>query len=76
LACGVEGWTNNSYTEFDLNVPLALVMGSEGHGIRRLVKENCDALISIPLHGQLNSLNVSVATGVVLFEVLRQRRLK
>jgi 23S rRNA (guanosine2251-2'-O)-methyltransferase len=73
---GVEGGTNNSYTEFDLNVPLALVMGSEGHGIRRLVKENCDALISIPLHGQLNSLNVSVATGVVLFEVLRQRRLK
>lgn len=71
---GVEGGTATSYTEFDLNVPLALVMGSEGHGIRRLVKENCDALISIPMHGQINSLNVSVATGVVLFEVLRQRQ--
>ena len=70
---GVEGGTANSYTEFDLNVPLALVMGSEGHGLRRLVKENCDALISIPMRGQINSLNVSVATGVVLFEVLRQR---
>lgn len=72
---GVEGGTATNYTEFDLNVPLALVMGSEGHGIRRLVKENCDALISIPMHGQINSLNVSVATGVVLFEVLRQRKL-
>ncbi|HEX4945055.1 MAG TPA: 23S rRNA (guanosine(2251)-2'-O)-methyltransferase RlmB [Blastocatellia bacterium] len=71
---GVEGGTATSYTDFDLNVPLALVLGSEGHGIRRLVKENCDALISIPMHGQINSLNVSVATGVVLFEVLRQRR--
>lgn len=71
---GVEGGTATNYTEFDLNVPLALVMGSEGHGIRRLVKENCDALISIPMHGQINSLNVSVATGVVLFEVLRQRQ--
>lgn len=70
---GVEGGTATSYTEFDLNVPLALVLGSEGHGIRRLVKENCDALLSIPMHGQINSLNVSVATGVVLFEVLRQR---
>lgn len=70
---GVEGGTASSYTSFDLNVPLALVMGSEGHGLRRLVKENCDALLSIPMHGQINSLNVSVATGVVLFEVLRQR---
>ena len=71
---GVEGGTATSYTAFDLNVPLALVLGSEGHGLRRLVKENCDALISIPMHGRINSLNVSVATGVVLFEVLRQRQ--
>ncbi len=71
---GIEGGTAASYTGFDLNVPLALVMGSEGHGLRRLVKESCDALISIPMHGQINSLNVSVATGVVLFEVLRQRQ--
>lgn len=71
---GVEGGTATNYTEFDWNVPLALVLGSEGHGIRRLVKEHCDALVSIPMHGQINSLNVSVATGVVLFEVLRQRQ--
>jgi len=71
---GVEGGTAASYTEFDLKVPLALVLGSEGHGLRRLVKENCDALISIPMRGHINSLNVSVATGVVLFEVLRQRQ--
>ena len=71
---GVEGGTASSYTKFDLNVPLALVMGSEGHGLRRLVKESCDALLSIPMHGHINSLNVSVATGVVLFEALRQRQ--
>ncbi len=71
---GVEGGMDTNYTEFDLNVPLAIVVGSEGHGLRRLVKENCDALVSIPMHGQINSLNVSVATGVVLFEVLRQRQ--
>ena len=71
---GVEGGTETGYTEFDFNVPLALVMGSEGKGIRRLVRENCDAVVSIPMVGQLNSLNVSVATGIVLFEVLRQRK--
>lgn len=70
---GVEGGMATNYTDFDLNVPLAVVLGSEGHGLRRLVKEKCDALISIPMHGKINSLNVSVATGVVLFEVLRQR---
>lgn len=71
---GVEGGTETSYTDFDFNVPLALVMGSEGKGIRRLVRENCDAIVSIPMLGQLNSLNVSVATGIVLFEILRQRK--
>lgn len=70
---GVEGGTDVSYSDFDFNVPLALVMGSEGKGVRRLVREKCDAMVSIPMRGQVNSLNVSVATGVVLFEVLRQR---
>lgn len=70
---GLEGGTATRYTDFDFNVPLALVMGSEGKGVRRLVRENCDAMVSIPMCGQVNSLNVSVATGVVLFEVLRQR---
>jgi 23S rRNA (guanosine2251-2'-O)-methyltransferase len=71
---GVEGGTQTVYSDFDLNVPLALVFGSEGKGIRRLVRERCDAIVSIPMCGQINSLNVSVAAGVVLFEVLRQRK--
>ncbi|MEK7833151.1 MAG: 23S rRNA (guanosine(2251)-2'-O)-methyltransferase RlmB [Acidobacteriota bacterium] len=71
---GVEGGTETGYTDFDFNRPLAVVMGSEGKGVRRLVREKCDAIVSIPMRGQLNSLNVSVATGVVLFEALRQRK--
>lgn len=73
---GVEGGGETSYTDFDLTSPVALVFGSEGKGIRRLVLERCDAVVSIPMHGHLNSLNVSVASGVVLFEVLRQREVK
>lgn len=70
---GVEGNAPTQYASYDFTTPLALVLGGEGKGIRRLVRENCDAIVSIPMHGQLNSLNVSVASGVVLFEVLRQR---
>lgn len=73
LVLGVEGGTDKVYTEIDMTAPLALVMGSEGKGVRRLVREKCDALISIPMLGKINSLNVSVATGVVLFEAQRQR---
>lgn len=57
----------------DLTGPLAVVMGSEGEGMRRLTREQCDYLVSIPMLGELSSLNVSVATGVVLFEAVRQR---
>ena len=62
------------YKELDYNGKVALVIGNEGVGISRLVKENCDFIATIPMNGQVNSLNASVAAGVLLFEILRQRR--
>lgn len=70
---GTSGDAEMDYTEWDWTTPSALVMGSEGDGLHRLVAENCDALVKIPMYGKIGSLNVSVATGVVLFEALRQR---
>jgi 23S rRNA (guanosine2251-2'-O)-methyltransferase len=72
LAGTTDGVTDDLYST-DLSGPLALVMGSEGTGLRRLTAELCDYLISIPMAGQVESLNVSVATGVCLYEINRQR---
>ena len=70
---GIERSGKTSYTDFDYSGPLAFVFGSEGQGLHRLVRERCDVLLSIPISGQVTSLNVSVAAGIILFEALRQR---
>ena len=63
----------SDYTDWDWKVASALFLGGEGTGLHRLVRERCDALVRIPLHGHIESLNVSVAAGIILYEALRQR---
>lgn len=70
---GAAGEAQRSLYETDLAIPLALVIGAEGKGLRRLTRESCDFLVKIPMLGQIESLNLSVATGVLLFEAVRQR---
>ena len=70
---GTAGEATETLYQTKLTGPLALVMGAEGEGMRRLTREHCDQLISIPMAGTVSSLNVSVATGVCLFEIVRQR---
>jgi 23S rRNA (guanosine2251-2'-O)-methyltransferase len=70
---GTSGDADTSYTDWDWTRPSALVLGGEGSGLHRLVAENCDVLVKIPMYGKIESLNVSVAAGVILFEALRQR---
>ena len=72
---GLAGDAPERYDEMDLTLPTALVVGAEGTGLRRLVRERCDRLASIPMRGSVGSLNVAVAAGVTLFEAIRQRRL-
>ena len=71
---GTSADAPREYTEWDWTLPTAIFLGSEGAGLHRLVRERCDTLVRIPVLGQLESLNVAVASGVVLFEALRQRR--
>lgn len=70
---GTDDQAPHSLYASKLTGPLAVVLGAEGTGLRRLTRENCDALVSIPMRGVVESLNVSVATGVLLYEALRQR---
>jgi 23S rRNA (guanosine2251-2'-O)-methyltransferase len=72
---GLAGDAPQIYDAVDLTLPTAIVLGAEGVGLRRLVRERCDLTVSIPMAGHVESLNVSVAAGVVLFEARRQRRI-
>jgi len=73
---GLAGDAPRRYDQIDLTLPTAVVVGAEGSGLRRLVRERCDWLASIPMQGHVESLNVSVATGIAVFEAIRQRREK
>ncbi len=70
---GADQDAPQDFTEADLTGPLAVVVGAEGKGMHRLVRENCDFLVRIPMHGRMNSLNASVAAALLFFEVRRQR---
>jgi 23S rRNA (guanosine2251-2'-O)-methyltransferase len=71
---GLAGEAPTPYDAVDFSSPTAIVLGAEGAGLRRLVREKCDHMASIPMQGHVGSINVSVAAGVVLFEAVRQRR--
>lgn len=71
--CGTDMDTNTYYYNQDLTGPIAIVIGSEGFGMSRLVKENCDFLVKIPMKGKITSLNASVSAGIVLYEVVKQK---
>ena len=70
---GLDDAADQSFHDLDLKGPLALVLGGEAEGLRRLTAEHCDFIGALPMHGSVDSLNVSVATGICLYEALRQR---
>lgn len=66
--------TNSSlYTQIDYDMPIALVIGSEGFGMSRLIKESCDYIVNIPMNGKVNSLNASVAAGILIYKIIEKR---
>ena len=71
--CGTDMDTNTIYTKQDYKMPIAIVIGSEGFGMSRLVKENCDFLVKIPMKGKITSLNASVSAGIIMYEVVKNR---
>ena len=71
--CGTDGDAKDYYYNQNLKGPMAIVIGSEGFGMCRLVKENCDFLVKIPMRGKITSLNASVSAGIVIYEALKQR---
>ena len=73
---GAEADSPSSLWDVDLHKPLAVVLGSEGEGMRRTVRDMCDVVVTLPMKGTVNSLNVSVAAGVIAYEVMRQRSKK
>lgn len=73
---GAEGGSKRNWFEFDYSLPVGLVFGSEGKGLRPLIRDKCDEVLSLPLFGQVSSLNVAAAAAVFLYEVVRQRRKK
>ena len=71
--CGTDINTNTYYYNQDFKMPIGIVIGNEGFGMSRLVKENCDFLVKIPMKGKITSLNASVSAGIVMYEVVKQR---
>ena len=71
---GTDMENSVAYDSIDYKVPIALVIGSEGFGMSNLVKKNCDFIARIPMYGKINSLNASVAAGIMIYEVVRQRK--
>ena len=71
---GTDMENSISYEKIDYTIPTCLIIGSEGFGMSKLVKENCDFIAKIPMYGKINSLNASVAAGIMIYEVIRQRK--
>lgn len=73
--CGTDADTKTYYYDQDLKGAIGIVIGSEGFGMSRLVKENCDFLVKIPMNGKITSLNASVSAGIIMYEVVKQRKM-